>query len=225
MARRTRYQPQHLMHGKSEISRPQSGVFDNENPAYRQGNMAKSLYLWVQSVLESVMAAFLLLTFFFRVNIVVGSSMQPTLRENDRIIVVEAFYTPSYGDMIALWADDLYDRRTGEKGEMIVKRVIGLPGDIIDIDPDAGTVYRNGQPLQEDYIAEPIDPANLGNAKYPLTVADNCVFVLGDNRNHSTDSRYVDDGETEYFVGCVDMRYIMGKAVFRIYPLDRIGVL
>ena len=220
-----RYQPQHLLPKKSAVSRPKSGVFDNENPSYEQGSAAKNLYLWVQSILESIMAAFLLLTFIFRVNIVIGSSMEPTLHEDDRIIVAEAFYTPAYGDMIALWADDLYNRQTGKKGEMIVKRVIGLPGDVIDIDPDTGTVYRNEQPLDEDYIAEPIDPDNLGNAEYPLTVAENSVFVLGDNRNHSTDSRYVDDGKTDYYVGCVDMRCIMGKAVFRIYPFDRMGVL
>ena len=220
-----RYQPQHLMPGKKRVSRSKSGKFDNENPNYKQNSGIQNLYLWVQSVLESVMAAFLLLIFLFRVNVVIGSSMEPTLHENDRIIVAEAFYAPSYGDIIALWADDLFNRQTGEKGEMIVKRVIGLPGDVIDIDPETGAVSRNGKLLQENYTAEPISAANLGNAEYPLTVDDNCVFVLGDNRNHSTDSRYVNDGETEFYVGCVDMRYIMGKAVFRIYPFDRIGVL
>ena len=201
------------------------GAFDNENPNYSRGVRSRSLYLWAQSIIESVMAAFLLLTFLFRINIVVGSSMEPSLHEEDRIVVLQSFYTPSYGDIVALWAKDLFNRQTEEKGEMIVKRVVGLPGDVIDIDTATGIVYRNGQPLDEDYTAEPINADNLGSAEYPLTVDDNCVFVLGDNRNHSTDSRYVDDGETEYFVGCVDMRYIMGKAVFRIYPLDRIGVL
>lgn len=219
MARHSTYRPQHL---RSDTN---AGSFDNENPNYWQDSKAKSLYLWAQTVLESMLAAFLMLTFLFRINIVIGSSMEPTLHEEDRIVVVQAFYTPTYGDIVALWADGLFNRQTGEKGEMIVKRVIGLPGDIIDIDPCTGTVSRNGQPLQEDYTAEPINADNLGNAHYPLTVDDNCIFVLGDNRNHSTDSRYVDDGEAEYYVGCVDMRYIVGKAVFRIYPLDRIGVL
>lgn len=219
-----KYQPQHLKPRKSALSRTEIGTFDNENPNYK-GIAAKNLYLWVQSILESVIVAFLLLTFVLRINIVIGASMEPTLHETDRIVVVEAFYTPSYGDIVALWAEDLFNRQTGEKGEMIVKRVIGLPGDVIDIDPRTGTVYRNGQPLQEDYISEPINAANLGNAEYPVTVDDNCVFVLGDNRNHSTDSRYVDDGEADYYVGCVDMRYIMGKAVFCIYPFDRIGVV
>ena len=221
----SKYQSHHLKSREPVLPRTQIGTFDNENPNYRQGVSAKNLYLWVQSILESIIAAFLLLTFVLRINIVVGSSMEPTLHEADRIVVVEAFYTPAYGDIVALWADDLFNRRTGEKGEMIVKRVIGLPGDIIDIDPRTGTVYRNGEPLQEDYTAEPINADNLGNANYPLVVEGNCVFVLGDNRNRSTDSRYVEDGKTEYYVGCVDMRYIMGKAVFRIYPFDGIGVL
>ena len=220
-----RYQPQHLMPGKKARLRPKSGTFDNENPNYSRGSGAKAFYLWVQSILESVTVSFLLLTFLFRVNIVIGSSMEPTLHNEDRIVVAQAFYTPSYGDIVALWADGLFNRQTGEKGEMIVKRVIGLPGDVINIDPDTGIVYRNGEPLYEDYTAEPISSANLGNAQYPLTVDENCVFVLGDNRNRSTDSRYVDDGTVEYYVGCVDIRCIMGKAVFRIYPFDRIGVL
>ena len=222
-----KYYPYYPYPRKSTVRLNNRVVFNNGNSNYnrRKRKRANALYLWIQSVLESVIAAFLLLTFVFRVNIVVGSSMEPTLQEDDRIVVVEAFYTPSYGDIVALWAEGLYNRQTGEKGEMIVKRVIGLPGDTIYIDPDTGVVYRNNIPVPESYIAEPISADNLGNAKYPLTVADNCVFVLGDNRNHSTDSRYVDDGEVEYYVGCVDMRYIMGKAVLRIYPFDRIGAL
>lgn len=185
----------------------------------------KGLYVWVQTVLESVAAAFLLLIFVFNVSTVVGSSMEPTMREGDRVIISSLFYTPDYGDVAALWAENLPNRGTGENGEMIVKRIIGLEGDIIEIDPDSGIVYRNGEALSEDYIMENINSNHLGNAEYPLVVDEGCVFVLGDNRNRSTDSRYVDAGGSEYFVGCVDKRCIVGRVVFRVFPLDRIGVI
>lgn len=218
-----RYKPKHLLDGKSRGDNRY--VFDNENAAMSRFEKAKDFYLWVQTVIESIIAAFVLLTFVFNISVVVGSSMEPTLQETDRLVVLSFGYTPRYGDVVALWADNLPNKETGKRGEMIVKRIIGLPGDIIGIDSDSGVVYRNGKALREDYIKEYINASNLGNAEYPLTVDENCVFVLGDNRNHSTDSRYVDDGETEYFVGCIDMRCILGKAVFRIYPFERIGVI
>lgn len=185
----------------------------------------QGLYAWCQTVLESVVAALLLLIFVFNVSTVIGSSMEPTMSEQDRVIITSLFYSPDYGDVVALWAKNLPNRATGEKGEMIVKRIIGLEGDVIDIDPLSGTVYRNGEALKEDYIMENISPDNLGNAEYPLVVDKGCVFVLGDNRNHSTDSRYTDDGSSEFYVGCIDKRYIAGKVVFRVFPLNRIGVV
>ena len=126
---------------------------------------------------------------------------------------------------MALWADNLLNGETGEKGELIVKRIIGLPGDEIDINAVSGVVYRNGEPLREDYIMETIDPDCLGNVHYPVIVDENCVFVLGDNRNQSTDSRYGKNDNTPYYVGCVDMRFIVGKAVYRIFPFERMGAL
>lgn len=197
----------------------------SENTEETPKGRAAELYLYVQTVLESIVAAFLILTFVLSISMVIGSSMEPTLLENDRVIIMRLFYKPDYGDIIAVWAEGLPNRETGGMGEMIVKRVIGLEGDVIDIDEETGTVYRNGTPLSEDYIKESINRDNLGNAEYPVTVEENSVFVLGDNRNHSTDSRYVENGYTDYYVGCIDLRYIMGKAVFRIYPPDRIGAL
>lgn len=222
-----RYVPQHLKSPKDKTDfEALSGSFDNENPNLPQKiNRPAELYSYVQMMLESVLAAFLVLTFVFSISLVVGSSMEPTLKENDRVIIYRMFYTPKFGDIVACWAEGLPNQETGEQGELIVKRVIGLEGDVIDIDRETGTVYRNGAPLREDYIKSAINSANLGNAEYPLTVDENCVFVLGDNRNHSTDSRYVKDDETDYYVGCIDVRFIVGKAVYRIYPFDRMGVL
>lgn len=218
-----RYVPTHL---KQKAFKVQGGSFDNENPNLTEKiNRAAELYSYVQMMLESVLAAFLVLTFVFSISLVVGSSMEPTLEDSDRVIISRLFWKPEFGDIVACWAEGLPNKETGEQGELIVKRVIGLAGDIIDIDRKTGTVYRNGEPLREDYIKSPINSANLGNAEYPLKVDENCVFVLGDNRNHSTDSRYVNDGQSDYYVGCIDVRLIVGKAVYRIYPFDRMGVL
>ncbi|MBD5082475.1 MAG: signal peptidase I [Ruminococcaceae bacterium] len=187
-------------------------------------NDSGDIYSFVQCILESVMAAFLLLVFFINISVVSGSSMNPTLKDGDRILVAHTGYVLWYGDVVAVWAANLNNRDTGEMGELIVKRVIGLPGDVIYIDGE-GRVYRNGLMLKEDYIM-PFDVyENKGNASFPLTVEENCVFLLGDNRNHSTDSRFVDTGGSEVYVGCIDQRCIMGKAVYCLYPFDRMGVV
>lgn len=192
--------------------------------SYYKTSGGLDFYSVVQCVIQSMLTAFLVLTFFFNISVVVGSSMNPTLENGDKILVVHLNDTLQYGDVIVAWAAHLSNRDTGEYGEMIVKRVIGLPGDVINIDDD-GRVYRNGEILQEDYINHFESYTNKGNAQFPLTVEENCVFVLGDNRNHSTDSRFVYDGSSDIYVGCIDQRYIMGKAVFCLYPYDRIGAI
>lgn len=202
-----------------------SAFLSGASDACGASSRLRELYSWIQTALESVTAALMIVVFVFSTSSVVGSSMEPTLREGDRVVIYSLFYTPRYGDVVALWAADLPNRENGGYGEMIVKRVIGLEGDVIDIDPVSGIVYRNGEALSEEYIMENINSENMGNAKYPLAVDEGCVFVLGDNRNRSTDSRYVDDGIADYYVGCVDTRYIEGRAVFRIFPFDRIGVI
>ena len=105
------------------------------------------------------------------------------------------------------------DRNTQEESNLI-KRVIGCAGDVIDIDFQQGVVYRNGEALDEPYINEPTFLQM--DVEFPVTVPEGCIFVMGDNRNHSDDSR---DSE----IGMVDTRRVMGKALFRFFPLDRIG--
>lgn len=228
----SRYIPKHLADSKIRRTKNIFGRKKAVKSFYDKGNtekhglekVAEDFYSFVQCMIESVLTAFLILAFFLNISVVVGNSMNPTLEDGDRILVTHGGYTLQYGDVVAVWAAHLNNRDTGEKGELIVKRVIGLPGDVIYID-DEGTVFRNGEELQEDYI-NPFDVyENKGNAAYPLTVDDNCVFVLGDNRNHSTDSRFVNVGSSDIYVGCIDQRYIMGKAVFCLYPFKRIGAV
>ncbi|MCL2694515.1 MAG: signal peptidase I [Oscillospiraceae bacterium] len=178
---------------------------------------------WLETLMLSVALVIFIMVFGIRVNQVYGISMQPTLMEGDRLIVTPMYGTPSYGDIIVLKAANLPNSQTGEMGEPIVKRVIGLPGDEIFIDKQSGEVFRNGEMLDETYIAEKILPERAGNQKYPITVEEGHVFVMGDNRNHSTDSRVTWAYGVFYYVDCVDFGSIIGKAVLRVYPFDTFG--
>lgn len=213
---------------KRDASEENEAVFSPLNEYAVNDGKARfkdSFFSWTDTLFCSIAAAMLVLIFVFRMSVVVGESMEPTLCENDRLILFQLGYEPQYGDIVAIRADNIPNKHTGEMGELIIKRVIGLEGDIIDIDTATGIVYRNGEALDEPYIAEAIDIANMGNIVYPITVDEDCIFVLGDNRNHSLDSRIADNGYTEAFVGCINEDFVLGKAVLRIWPLDRFGVL
>jgi signal peptidase I len=136
--------------------------------------------------------------------------MVPTLHDGDKMIVSNLFYKPKYGDIV-VFKTDTYD-----PDRALVKRVIATEGQEISLDFDRGVVYINGSPIEEDYIAE------LTTTKLdfigPQTVPEGCVFVMGDNRNHSTDSR-------SSAIGPVDTRRILGKVLYRISPLDRFGTV
>lgn len=153
-----------------------------------------------------------------RVITVDGESMVPTLQDQQRLIVSDMFYTPQYGDIVILYADKLPNEATQSYGKPIVKRVIGLPGDKIKIDFVNGIVYRNGEALTEEYTNTPTNLPENFPINGEITVEEGKVFVLGDNRNYSKDSR-------SNQVGQVDMRYIMGKAYLRIWPLNALGTV
>jgi len=164
---------------------------------------------WYEALVFALVVFVIGFSFLFRIILVNGSSMHPTLKENDRLIIYAAGYQPRRGDVVVL---DAYI----DYGKPLVKRVIALGGDTVDIDEATGAVAVNGETLQEDYIAEPI--REFGDVEFPLTVPAGTVFVLGDNRNASTDSRDSD-------VGCVDSRDVLGRVVFRIAPFNRMGVI
>ena len=141
----------------------------------------------------------------FRVVIVVGDSMFDTLVNGDYLVLISnVFYTdPQYGDIIVASKDSFND------GEPIIKRVIATEGQTVDIDFDTGIVYVDGQPLQEDYT---YTPTNISEGMvFPLTVEEDCVFAMGDNRNKSRDSRSPD-------IGQIDRREILGKAIYLFLP-------
>lgn len=133
--------------------------------------------------------------------------MNPTLLNADKLIVSDVFYKPKQGDIVIFRKDDY-------KSEALVKRVIATEGQTIDIDFDRGRVYVDGELLDEPYIAELTK--NQLDFQGAQTVPEGCVFVMGDNRNASSDSRRAS-------IGMVDERLIVGKVLFKIFPLDRIG--
>ena len=169
--------------------------------------------------LTAIVLVFLLL---FRIVVVSGPSMNTTLIHGDYLVLMNnIFYSdPKHGDIVVVSKDSYND------GEPIIKRVIATEGQWVDIDFDAGIVYVNGNALDEPYTNT---PTNLyEGVDFPLLVDEGCIFVMGDNRNESKDSRSLD-------IGQVDTREVLGKAIFLFLPgkdedtgkmnFERIGVL
>ena len=153
-------------------------------------------------MLATIMLVFLLL---FRMVIVSGSSMYETLHDGDWLVLISnVFYQePEYGDIIVASKDSF------NNGEAIIKRVIATEGQQVDIDFEAGAVYVDGVQLQEDYINNLTH--NGRGVEFPLIVEEGCIFVLGDNRAVSLDSRYAE-------IGQIDKREVLGKALFLMLP-------
>ncbi len=199
------------MEEKNLTENENNGTADNKN-------FFADMFDWMCSIFSAILCFIIIFALFARVITVDGESMVPTLQDQQRLIVSDMFYTPQYDDIVILYADKLVNESSGDYGKPIVKRVIGLPGDTIRIDFVKGVVYRNGEQLPDDYTNTPTNlPENFPNNQ-DVTVEDGKIFVLGDNRNGSKDSRSSD-------VGQVDMRYIMGKAYLRIWPLNALGML
>ena len=164
----------------------------------------REMYEWVQALVYSVLAVVIIFTFVIRLIGVDGSSMEPTLKHGDRLLVLNSmlYNDYRYGDIVVLRKDTFLQ-------EPVVKRVIATENQTVDIDFDAGEVYVDGVLLEEDYINE-LTYTDEGT-EFPLTVPEGSVFVMGDNRNHSSDSR--DDR-----LGTVDSRYVIGKVVLLMFP-------
>lgn len=179
---------------------------------------------WAGSLVYAVLAMLLLNLFVFRSITVDGESMNNTLQDQDRVLSTNFFYTPQRGDIVVLQADKIPNQYTGKYGEPIIKRVIALAGDTIKFDFDEGKVYlkkageQEFQLLEEDYIAAPTLASLDRHSGEEHTVPENCVFVMGDNRNRSLDSRSV-------LVGDVDTDLIMGMAFVRLFPIDQFTLL
>lgn len=164
----------------------------------------RELYEWMRSLVASVLMITLLFTFVIRLMGVEGPSMIPTLQEGDRLLVLSSLLCGEYrqGDIVIA-------RKESFSGNPIVKRVIAVGGQTVDIDFSLGKVYVDGVELEEDYVSD-LTYVSEGTA-FPLTLAEGEVFLLGDNRPMSSDSR-------DPRLAAVDERCLIGRAVFLLFP-------
>ena len=163
------------------------------------------LLLYLHDFVTWLVVIVLVFLLIFRVVVVSGGSMKQTLIHGDYLLLLNnVFYSePKQGDIVVISKDSYKD------GEPLIKRLIATEGQWVDIDFEAGIVYVNGNPLDEPYVNT---PTNLDEGiSFPLMVEEDCVFVLGDNRNESKDSRSLE-------IGQVDKREILGKAIFLFLP-------
>lgn len=164
----------------------------------------RDVYETIASLVATLLVVVLLFTFVARLMGVKGPSMIPTLQEGDRLLVLNSLVCGSYevGDIVIASKSSFDD-------EPIVKRIIATEGQTVDIDFTLGRVYVDGVLLEEDYIND-LTYREEGTS-FPLTVPEGSVFLMGDNRNHSSDSR-------DIRLGTVDERELIGKAVLLLFP-------
>ena len=181
---------------------------------------------WVETIIFAFFAVILIFTFILRVANVDGESMLPTLVDGDRLIVSHLFYEPAAGDIVIVNninghvynSDSQLVTVNGidSKSKVIVKRVIAVGGQEVRINFDTGEVFVDGAVIDEPYINN-LTKMDEGGHQYPVVVPEGYVFVMGDNRMNSTDSR-------DQRVGFVEEDDILGKVLVRIFPFDSIGV-
>ena len=167
--------------------------------------LQQSLMLYLHDMIYMLAAVMIIFLFLFRIVIVSGSSMYSTLWNGDWLLVTNSIFykDPQIGDVIVASKDSFND------GEPIIKRIIATEGQTVDIDFNSGVVYVDGIALEEDYTYTPTNVQE--GIHFPITIADGCIFAMGDNRNGSKDSRHPD-------IGMIDTREILGKAVFLVFP-------
>ncbi len=185
-------------------------------PRIKRKNRFLSLYDWIGTLAVSIIAVSIILTFFFRVVVVDGPSMMDTLQDGDVLIMSQFNYKPKVGDIVIIsrnYENDVLYQETSSKSA-IIKRIIAVEGQTVDIDTNAGIVYVDGEAIDEPYIKDPTT-VNRGT-EYPLYVDEGKVFVMGDNRLVSLDSRSSE-------VGLIDSKYILGKAMVRLFPISEAG--
>ncbi len=217
------------MFGRGKKSAPAEEQEQQPKKGEKEFNPLKDTYEWIHCIVVAIIVCVLFFVLAARVIDVRGSSMLPTLENGDKIIITRLAGGYENGDIVVLQKDSF-------KKEPIVKRVIGTAGQTVKLDFVEGTVSVDGQVLNEPYTFEKtydsyhiMDPLyydvygidardDTGEGWVQVTVPEGCIFVMGDNRNNSSDSRVST-------IAFVDTRDVLGKAVFRMYPLYKLGAI
>lgn len=194
-------------------------VYDDVNKIPK---FVKSSFEWVDDISMSFLIVFFILTYVFQTSQVSGSSMEHTLQDSDRLIISDFMYKPKCGDIVVV-------NLRGTLNERIIKRVIATGGQTLNIDFDKNQVFVDGELLDEPYTSTKMEPINIVRKNYedgktldkygdiPEVIPEDCVFVMGDNRANSLDSRYSE-------VGVINENDIVGKVNFRFLPLNKMKI-
>lgn len=172
---------------------------------------------WLEILVTAIVLLVVLFTFIFKVVTIDGPSMENTLHNGERIVISNIGADAKSGDIVVISRNQNNIVADTDAAAPIIKRVIATEGQIVDIDFETGVVYVDGVALDESYAKTPTNVKF--DINFPVSVPEDCVFVLGDNRNDSTDSRSSLIGDH----GMIDKRYILGKVVLRVLPFDKFG--
>lgn len=190
----------HMQTGKAKKQPRQKPV--------RASRGLNSCFEWMEAIVGSILIVVTVFTFLFGIKRVSGDSMNPTLYNEDRIILTNLFYEPQPKDIVVVAHGKVYT-------EPLVKRVIAVAGQTVDINR-TGDVFVDGVLQDEPYIHGV--KTSRGEQEYPFTVPEGCLFVMGDNRMNSLDSRSLD-------VDVIDERLVVGKVQGVVFPFDRIQLI
>lgn len=174
----------------------------NENKS--ENKNIESIYDFAAIIVAALLAVCVIFTFFFKISTVVGESMENTLEDGDTVIISAVNPTIEYGDVVVISQPNIY-------GKVLIKRVIAVGGQTVSFDHIAGTLLVDGEVIDEPYIKENMEFTYAMTKTY--TVPEGMLFVLGDNRNESADSR-------DMYIGMIDERYVVGKVLYRVGDLN-----